>query len=71
MDPTLAFILGWACCCGFIGLAEWLTDIREESLSDPMAEPHGDCCPWPQDFKSHSFHSASVDERAQQDHGSR
>lgn len=43
---AFSFILGWAGCCVFIGLAEWLCAIREQHHSDPMTEAHGDC-PWP------------------------
>lgn len=59
---AFAFIAGWIGCCVFIFLAEWLTDIRQ-SLPDPMAEAHGDVCPWPEDFKA--SHSTVVTEKGQ------
>lgn len=59
---ALAFIAGWIGCCVFIFIAEWL-----QPLPDPMAEAHGDVCPWPEDFKVSHF--ASVTDKGQQDHG--
>jgi hypothetical protein len=60
LDLAPAYMAGWASCCGFIALTEWLTDIHKQPLADPMAEPHGDVCPWPQNFKvSHATQPAS------------
>lgn len=63
---AFAFIAGWIGCCVFIFIAEWLTDIRQ-SLPDPMAEPYGDGCPWPQDFELRR-HSTRLADGEQNDH---
>lgn len=59
-----AFMAGWAGCCVFIALAEWIADV--EPFSDPMSEANGDVCAWPNDFEH--FHPASVNQGGQGDH---